>query len=550
MRYAKNISFRQAFLALLTVTIIALLVSCSFTHGMQDLCTVIDGAPVKQLISNQQNLVFEDQGTIIVYHGSGCSQSNKLNASGTQDVIKVEQSLVIPKYATNATVFLNGWQLQYLNSDNHVAGLGTLLRHIVLDRGTLQWEAAGVLSDNNFDNPYNWCYYYTVVAWNSSKINLSVDHIDGSCDPNDQSKANFFIADNTGTTTALSSFPAFLQNPNFASSKTIAILPRGFGFDWKGGNDHHLLQLVYNLDHTEIFVENGKKYKKKDGDVTPLPVSTPTPASQVDSGYVSWDTYAILKDNDTRRDYTFGELVSGLGGNDVGVIQPPFSILPEQGAGFGGACFGGVSPGIQTQEFVIENVPYDYAIPMLTGWELSYGCLGDQHVRQIGVWLAEIRYDKTPGLPLGTLHYKLSYILHDDSGNYGFNNSKVTVLGLRPTSGGIPSQRSPDLVPFSPLGTGPNAFCRMEEGGKLLRVTVKNQGNADAGASKTTVTFVNKPFTLDTPPVAAGGSADLLFKVPSGCFSPDCSFKVTVDSSNQVNESNEQNNSANGACKK
>ncbi|HIC7379532.1 hypothetical protein OQJ02_00485 [Legionella sp. PATHC032] len=30
-----------------------------------------------------------------------------------------------------------------------------------------------------------------------------------------------------------------------------------------------------------------------------------------------------------------------------------------------------------TQEHVIENVPYDYAIPVLTAWELCYPCKDD-----------------------------------------------------------------------------------------------------------------------------------------------------------------------------
>jgi hypothetical protein len=79
--------------------------------------------------------------------------------------------------------------------------------------------------------------------------------------------------------------------------------------------------------------------------------------------------------------------------------------------------------------------------------------------------------------------------------------------------------------------------------------TVKNQGNENAAASKTTVTFGDIPLTLDTPPIPAGGSVDLLFKVPLNCFSPDCSLKIMVDSNNQVNEgNNEGNNSANGGC--
>lgn len=205
---------------------------------------------------------------------------------------------------------------------------------------------------------------------------------------------------------------------------------------------------------------------------------------------------------------------------------------------------------METEDFVIENTPFEYAIPMLTGWELNYpSSCGDQHVKEIGIWIDEIHYDKNPGSPVGTLRYKLSSVLSDDDKFPAHkSNHKITVLGLKPTSGGITSQHAPDLVPFSPLGTAPTAFCRIEQDGKLLRVSVKNQGNADAGPSKTTVTFVNKPFTLDTPAIPAGGSVDLLFKVPSGCFSPDCSFKITVDSNNQVNESDEENNSTNGGC--
>ncbi len=101
----------------------------------------------------------------------------------------------------------------------------------------------------------------------------------------------------------------------FAASKTVAVLPRGFEFDWKDCVDHHLLQIGYNLDHSEIFIENGKKYRKKDQDVTPL---LPSTASRMNSGFVSWETYAIFKDNDRERSYGFGEMVSGLGATTLG----------------------------------------------------------------------------------------------------------------------------------------------------------------------------------------------------------------------------------------
>lgn len=548
--HTKNSLFERALLGVLAVLISTLVVSCSPCVTYTRICDLIGGVPVSELVSSSRDILLEDPGTIIAYHGSGCAESRK---SGTEELLKVEESLEIPPYATDATVFLNGWRTNYLSSDHHVAGLGTMISNIRLEDKTLKWQAAGVLSDDNFDDAYKWCYYYTVVAWNPAKISLTVDHKDGSCDPGDPGdprETNFFITDNRNTTTALSSFPSFLYNPDFASSKAVAILPRGFGFKWSADcdTDHHLLQIGCNLDHSEIFVENGKRYKKGFlENITPLPVPQPPPAnsvSQVDSGYVSWDTSTLFKDNSGRRGYGFGEMVSGLGGKDLGVIQPPFSILPHEDAGFPSVCLG--EPiGEKTEEVVIESVPYEYAIPMLTGWELAYGC-DDEHVTQLGTWLDEIRYDKTAGAPTGTLHYKVFSILKDKDGSPGHAYShKVTILGLKP----ITSAQVPDLVPFSPLGTDPGAFCRFEQDLKVLRVSVKNQGNGNAAASKATVSFSNGPVTVDTPPISVGGSVDLLFEVPGSCFTPDCSFKITVDSNNQVNEfNNEGNNSANGGC--
>lgn len=537
----KNLFLRWSFLTL-GILITVALTSCSYCPGGG--CEVIANAPLKELTSSDRNVVFEEQGTIIVFRGFGCARSDK---DGTEDVIKVEQSLNLPAYATNATVFLNGWRMQYRDKDHEVAGLATAIGNISLERNTLKWQATGVLSDQNFDDAYSWCYNYTVIGWNPSNLNLTVDHDDGSCDPNDSSdpsQANFFSAENVGTTTALSSFPSFLQNPAFAASKTVAVLPRGFGFRWSCQVDHNLLQIGYNLDHSEIFIEQGKKYKKKNKDVSP---SLPNTASQVGAGFVSWETSAIFKDNDGRREYSFSELVSGLGGNDIGLIQPPFSILPEEDGGLGCAVVG--TPGLRTEEFVIENVPFEFAIPMLTGWNLFYLC-GDAHVKEIGIWIDEWVYEKTPGAAVGTLRYKLSSVLRDKK-DFPLHvaRHKVTVLGLRPTTGIAPLEKVPDLVPFSPLGDSPDKFCRIEQDRRQLRVTVKNQGNENAPASKTTVIFGNIPTTVNTPAIPAGGSVDLLFKVPTNCFQPDCSFNITVDSNNQVNESNnEGNNSANGGC--
>ena len=102
----------------------------------------------------------------------------------------------------------------------------------------------------------------------------------------------------------------------------------------------------------------------------------------------------------------------------------------------------------------------------------------------------------------------------------------------------------PDLIPV------PNAqgsFCNRKDG-KLI-VTVRNQGTAAAGPSTTTVNFSNGVSqSQPTPGIAAGGQVDVAFDIPPGCFSPDCGFRITVDSGNVVVESNEGNNTASGTC--
>src|SRR5262249_29801638 len=148
------------------------------------------------------------------------------------------------------------------------------------------------------------------------------------------------------------------------------------------------------------------------------------------SGFVSWNSDAILKANDSRRAYQFGELASGLGGRDVGVVQPPFAVLPYDGAG---AFLG--NGGIQHERIAIDRVPFRYAVPMLTGWELAYG-RADRHVQQLGVWIDQFSYEPTPATTTGTLRDTLSNLLLDDGEPGYYARHKVTILGLRPIPGG------------------------------------------------------------------------------------------------------------------
>ena len=106
-------------------------------------------------------------------------------------------------------------------------------------------------------------------------------------------------------------------------------------------------------------------------------------------------------------------------------------------------------------------------------------------------------------------------------------------------------QGSPDLIPI-PDANG--NFCRIDPARRLI-VTVKNQGTADAGPSETKVVFsTGGGASVPTPAIPAGGSVDVTVPIPANCFQPDCGFRITVDSTGQVSESNELNNTASGTC--
>ena len=113
--------------------------------------------------------------------------------------------------------------------------------------------------------------------------------------------------------------------------------------------------------------------------------------------------------------------------------------------------------------------------------------------------------------------------------------------------------RKPDLIPIGqPNIPGEGSFCNRDETGKKLIVIVKNQGvvSTSSGSIKVTVEFTPSGSISGNIPsdIPGGGTAQISFEIPSGCFDADCDFKIIVDPDNNVGESDETNNSANGRC--
>jgi hypothetical protein len=427
----KTTLFKKALFGATVLVASGLLQSCGFcVAGLgEQMCKLLNDHSLSEIKSSDRSLVFEKPGVLVVYHGTACAESNR---SGKEVVPKIGEQTDLPAYVTNATVFLNGWNLNFLSGDHHIAGLGVVIDSIKFQRSSLSWEAAGILSDNSFDGGYQWCYNYTVLGWNSTTMNLSVDHQGGGCSDEPQSGSNFYVNHNAYATTALSSTASFIESPVLSSANESAILPLGFAYGWDAcDDDHHLLQIAYNMDHSEAFLEKDKRYRKKFSDAfSSLPHST----GGKGSGFISWESSVIFKDNSTRRDYAFGELVSGVGGEDLGVIDPPFSILPEEDISYCGSVEG---HGRRTREYIVEKIPYEYAVPVLSGWDLNYLC-DDEHVKEMGVLIDKFRYAKAPNASTGTLYYTLSSVLKDKNNYPDFvSRHKIRILGIKATSGRI-----------------------------------------------------------------------------------------------------------------
>jgi hypothetical protein len=121
-----------------------------------------------------------------------------------------------------------------------------------------------------------------------------------------------------------------------------------------------------------------------------------------------------------------------------------------------------------------------------------------------------------------------------------------------PSTSGMSLRKTPDLIPGGQQ-PAPYTFCAIDSQGKLV-ILVKNQGGADAPASSTTVGFAGSTsVVLPTPPIPQNTTVPLQpITIPKACYAPyknyDCDFNITVDSSNQIAELNENNNIGIGKC--
>ncbi len=339
----------------------------SLDDGIQprEVNLIWDNALVTRITQKRRFTTFEDN-LIRVDHGQSCSKANKAlfqDGAGDDRVgIRVDESAPMPSGYDAATVFLNGWRLVYDDKDHHVQGLGTAIFDIEQDNQDLRWKAGGVISDKNGDDSFHWCYAYTIIFMHTNPLDLDVVPVDSD----DRAELTFGFPDGyDGETSSLRRLNASVRDGIDAPR---ALLPRGFGV-MLTGKDRHLAQFAL-------------KY----GDARPVE------ASRRSGGSLLWEFQTIFKDDATRHAYTAYELVSTLNGDSVSVDQPDFSIRPRPRSCDIELPDIGESQ-VNSQTIVVANVPYDYAVPMLTGWDIGTVC-GDHHIRDIGVWIESFEYDQ------------------------------------------------------------------------------------------------------------------------------------------------------------
>jgi hypothetical protein len=359
--------------------------------------------------------IHSEENGIQVIHGNNC-------VAGTNDIISIEEEVELPSFATRAIVFLNGWSVEYLEGDHHLRGFGTWITNSRVQDRILIWQANGFLFDKGRDDSYNWCYYYTIVAWDEARLRCSADHNDVHNTSNS----------NLSTQLPIVSSSSYWHKSGLFPRQSVAVVPRGFIFYFGGLDDHHLRHIAYNRGHSENTVT-----RRKDYGLLPQP-DLDDATDKIGDGFVSWDTHAIMQDNSYRH-YRFFEWNSTVGGSGVSVVQPPFTILPTRRE----INIGSQTRGEVTQEVVIEGLPFDVAVPMLTGWDLHYD-FGDEEVKKMGVWLDDIEYKKPlvgPARLSGTLRYKVTSAFYDRNkdNSYSFKHN-VCILGFRSQPPDLPAE--------------------------------------------------------------------------------------------------------------
>jgi len=430
-------AYRQRLVASAVVAVAAaslnLLQACAYNPPVsldspESVYAIIDDAPYVNPTEQTRSVVFGAPGKLHVEHGRSCARANQA-ASETYIGMRITDNVLLPKGYTG-TVYQNGWELQYEDEDHHVLGLGSTIYNVHQLGDILFWDAGGVISDHNGDDDYRWCYTYTVVAWPKNPPTGAVAHLLPRLEIEavqvDETSGLIFTDAGSGSVSRIKA-----QYESATSRKPRGVLLAGFAASYTD-NDHHLLQFGFDLGRPKL---RGKKVK--------------------------WRSDVVMKDNDTQP-FRSAEMVSILKGDSVDVFHPS-SVVVEGGNEAKGLLkndvrlkpakserfCGAVGNSFKRRQVSVVTPPYNWAMPMLTGWDLTEAC-NDEHVRRIGTFIESFSYVRNPDGSNGTLRYTVVSTLGDKSPDPLFDNLQVDVLGIKLIPGA--AVIDPDLPPLQPGG--------------------------------------------------------------------------------------------------
>lgn len=348
------------------------------------------------LTTTQSGLGYEIQ------HGASCASAatahSTNNAGRSVFGIGIEETIEIPQHLDDATVFMNGWRLRYREDDHQVLAMSSAIVDIEVRDGNLNWFAGGILSDKNGDDAFDWCYSYTAIFWkNNRHTNISVSDTDTDA-------RHIILSRDDVPNDSEQSERGSLTNLPFEPK---ALLPRGFGMMFGTREDDHKL-LQFDLKHGDIHLSNNP---------------------DTDTRLFFWDFETVFRGKDNYRRYDAAQVTSALGGGSVQLTQTDFEVfsIPEIGQHSG-------LEGVVTQDVVVEEVPFDAAVPVLMGWSIA-DLEKEIQPQDMGVWIESFHYDRAPGARFGTLIYRINSVFVDDNGRFSSGGSitprlQVNILGI------------------------------------------------------------------------------------------------------------------------
>lgn len=429
-------------------------------------CT-FEGAPVRSLPTPEEinemwlsaspaepmyayrNTIYSDD-IFQVQHGGTCAAGSSAvsadNAGNVSYGVSVEGNIPIPTAYDTATVFLNGWHLGYRGENHHVKGISTAIVDIEQDENELRWKAGGIMADKNGDDKFFWCYYYTALLWKSNPDGILEPYISAFPTDHDidvgeliftahnfdnQAGGESLQAENNSKLGFNTSYP----DGNGIRTAYPTLLPRGFGLMWNGDDtDHKVLQIALKYGDPSIISQgNGV-------------------------GDLWWRFETTFKDDSAHHRYEAAEALSILEGASVGTMYADpvaFDIPPRKES----SC-PQVAGSFYEETIEIPNVPFDYAVPMLTGWDIGDACK-DENVKEISVKIIDFEYVKSPDASTGTLTYTIQSSFDAKSSPGARLRHQVRILGLdrliSPLAPQYPTGGTTGTVAEDPASTISNA---------------------------------------------------------------------------------------------